>query len=177
MATTYVPALLPDGDVPLTRALAFIALAQEVTQAALAESLGDVSADTSPEPAAGFKPVTASDQIAGAAEGPRPLTGFELFDAVVHGRYAPEGRPWAPRFAAVLLWAEDAAAPASGTTPAGFRPVTEAEAAGPSFPLTAFAEAYGPFAAASAKLTHGLLGTPSGTGSSSTGAAGTTTPT
>lgn len=172
--TAYVPAVMPGGDVPLRNALAFIALAQEVTEEALValvdrERSGD-AARGGPSPPPGPRPVSVDEQAGTglrtdqAEEGPRRrLSGFELYDAVVHSP------TWAPRFAAVVLWAADPSAPD------GVRDVTEEEAAGRFFPTRAFAEAWDPFYLASAALTDGLIGTPTGTGSSSAEAT-TTTP-
>lgn len=172
----YVPAILPDGDVPLRLARAFIGLAQEVTQQKLLavldearEASPDVSADTS-----GPRPITVAEQI-GAESDAAPLSGFELFDAVVYGEDS-EGRPWAPRFASVMVWRVDETAPETGDSPAGYRAVTEAEASGISFPTRAFSEAWSPFFSASTGLTPVLLGTQPVTASTSAEATTTTTP-
>lgn len=171
--TRYVPAVLPDGDVPLSSALAFIALAEEVTEAALLAQVDElVSADTS---APGLQRSTVADHVAEIQAPARSvLTGYELYRAVVHDADA-DGRPWAPRFAAVMVWAEADGAPGSDGAPPNHRPVTEAEVVG-QFPTRAFAGAWSPFYEASAALTSGLLGTPSGSASSSAGATATTTP-
>ena len=157
----YVPAVLPGGDVPLANALAFIALAQEITEAALVALVDASASDVVAEGLAGLgepigpRPMTVEEQI-GGTEAPRPpLTGFELYQAVVHEA------GWASRFAAVMLWAE------SEDAPGGVRPVTEEEAAGPRFPTRAFARAWDPFYSASAELTTGLMGTRDATASSS----------
>ena len=176
MPTTYVPAVLPGGDVPLRSALAFVALAQEVTQAKLVALLDGRTENVSAGESAGPRLSTVADHVAAFEDdGPR-LTGYELFEAVVYGE-DPEGRPWAPRFAAVMVWVVADGDPETADSPANRRPVTEEEAGAASFPTRAFAEAWAPFYSASAGLTTGLLGTPSATGSSSTGAAPTTTTT
>ena len=161
------PAILPGGDVPLARALAFIGLAQEVTQAALVAAVdrqrdadgsgADGSADTPVESApaelSGPRPVTVAEQVGIDAAAPSPLSGFELFDAVVKGG-------WAEHFAAVMVWDTTEDGPP--------REVTTEEVSGPLFPTRAFAEAWSPFYEASAGLMTGLLHTRPATASSST---------
>lgn len=184
----YVPAVLPGGDVPLGRALAFLQLCQEVTQQAMTAAIdraasGQAAADrAAPDQGAagqGAGPgahlrASVSDHVAALDAGPA-LSGFALFEAVVRGTDAA-GSPWAPRFAEVIVWAVDASAPATAQAPAGHRPVTAAEASGPAFPAGAFSRAWPSFFSASVGLTNGLLALPSASESSSAGATTTTTP-
>lgn len=151
----YVPAVLPGGDVPLARALAFLSLVQEVTQAALVSSIDEAVREAPKGP----QPSTVADHVAAFEAAQPQLTGFALFEAVVTGTDA-DGQPWAPRFAAVMVWR----VPAGGTPES----VSVEEASGEMFPSAAFAEAWSFFFEASSTLTNGLLGLPPASALSST---------
>lgn len=170
-AHPYRPALLPGGGVSLARSVAFAALYQELLQARVDEHMarlvdeidaaratsepspdGDAPQPQTYEQMMGREPVGPAAASNAASLTP-PATGFEAFEAVIHGG-------WGPRFAAVCVWAESPGAPETPDTPAGFRAITPEEAARATFPVAPFAEALLGFWKGATPLIAGLQNTP-----------------